>query len=114
MKYELKKLKQMKTRNGVALIADLYRDGQQVAYLEDLGNGGALSIVWQEGYWKNEAEENNLIAYYESTCTETHWTKQFFAEAERYSKIEMACEWVIEKVQIDKAIEKANKKKVSA
>jgi D-lyxose ketol-isomerase len=110
MKYELKKLKQMKTRNGVALTADLYRDGSQVGYLEDLGNGGGLSIVWNEGHWQNAAEENNVIEYYKNTVSDSHWTKQFFAEAERYSQIEMACEWIIEKIQI----EKANKRKVNA
>jgi hypothetical protein len=101
--YGFEKMKLMQMSNGVALTADLYRDGKLVAMIEDQGNGGNLRVMWIEGHWKNPAEEALLLAHYKLVRPEGHWTAEIDPE---FKNTEMAVEVLID---IDKAEKLAKK-----
>jgi len=67
--YQIKSLKTFEMRNGVALTANLYRNNKLIAYLEDEGNGGGLSVRWAQGHVWNNPEERNDYGFLQYSCT---------------------------------------------
>ena len=96
MSYQIKKMKQMEMRNGVALTADLYRNGKLIAFLEDQGDGGGLAVRWAEGLvWTNPEETQAILEFYSAHASKDHWTQEHFG-AEYCNSLELAVEWIIE------------------
>lgn len=58
MKYELKNIKTLSTRDGVAWTATVYKDGKRIGTAEDRGDGGCTWL-----YVSNYAEELELTAW---------------------------------------------------
>ena len=82
--------------NGVALTADLYRNGKLIAFLEDKGDGGGLTVCWVEGHvWQNPEESKMIMDFYTLHADKTHWTQEHM-NANYADSVELAVEWMIE------------------
>jgi hypothetical protein len=96
MTYQIKKMKHFEMSNGVALTADLYRDGKLIAFLEDKGDGGGLAVRWAEGHvWSNPEEAKEIADFYSVHAPKDHWTQQFVA-LDYCDALELQVEWLIE------------------
>ena len=96
MTFQIKKMKQMEMRNGVALTADLYRDGKLIAFLEDQGDGGGLAVRWAEGHvWSNPEESKHIADFYSAHAPKDHWTQEHVG-ADYANSLELQVEWLIE------------------
>lgn len=56
--YQFKNLKTLNAREGIAYTATIYRDGKRVGTAEDLGDGGAAWV-----YWDDKAESDAFCAW---------------------------------------------------
>ena len=96
MTYQIKKMKHFELSNGVALTADLYRNGKLIAFLEDKGDGGGLWIRWAEGsFWDNSGESNLIADFYRAHAPKDHWTQEHVG-ADYADSLELQVEWLIE------------------
>jgi hypothetical protein len=96
MKYQIKKMKQFEMSGGVALTADLYRDGKLIAFLEDKGDGGGLAVRWAEGHvWTNPEEAKHIADFYAEHAGKKHWTQEHVG-SDYSNDVELQVEWLIE------------------
>ena len=99
--YEIKGIKTLSVRDGVALTANLYRDGRLVANVEDRGDGGCMWIHWNE----NSGLESALLVDWFNKSEADHWTTSF-KDSEFSDKCELAIEWLIDVAQNNKSAKK--------
>jgi hypothetical protein len=99
--YEIKGIKTLSVYDGVALTANLYREGRIVASVEDRGDGGCMWIHWN----KNSGIESALLLDWFDKLEANHWTTHF-RNSEFSDKCELAIEWLIEIAQNNKSAKK--------